>query len=122
MTREELKRHCLKQIAYCEEMTRLGSSGYVMLPSNHRKSYEEHKLVLELLENESRWIPVSERLPEDYETVIASVNHEYVFSDARYSTEYGWEFYGECYWRDLKGVDAWMPLPKAYKPESEEEE
>ncbi len=70
-----------------------------------------------------RWIPVSERLPEDYEEVIASVNHEYVYSNARYSKKYGWEWAAEysCdYWTDLKGVDAWMPLPKAYNPESEE--
>lgn len=73
---------------------------------------------------EPRWIPVSERLPEDYETVIASVDGEYVYSEARYSKEFGWEWAAEScsdYWIDLNGVDAWMHLPKAYKPESEEE-
>lgn len=76
-----------------------------------------------LVKEEPRWIPVGERLPEDGEIVIASVDGEYVYSEARYSKEYGWEWATESsydYWTDLNGVDAWMPLPKAYKPESEE--
>jgi hypothetical protein len=75
-----------------------------------------------LVKEEPRWIPVSERLPEDYEEVIASVDHEIVYSGVRYSKEFGWEWAAEAcadYWTDLKGVDAWMPLPEAYKPESE---
>lgn len=114
MTRDELKAHALRQVEYCEEMARLRGD------EPHRKSYEEHKLILELLENEQRWIPVSEGLPEDYETVIASVDHEYVYPEARYSKEFGWEWASDYYWEDLYKVDAWMPLPKAYKPESEE--
>ena len=120
MTREELKRHCLRQIRYCEEVVTLRGED---IP--HLKSYEEHKLVLELLEKEPRWIPVSERLPDDYETVIASVDGEYVYSEARYSKEFGWEWAAESssdYWVYLNGVDAWMHLPKAYKPESEDKE
>ena len=65
-----------------------------------------------------RWIPVSERLPEDYETVIASNGHEYVYPETRYSKEYGWQWAYESgmdYWEDLKGVDAWMPLPQPYR-------
>lgn len=82
------------------------------------------KAINYLIKEEPGWIPVSERLPEDYEEVIASVDHEYVYPEARYSKEFGWEWayeYGADYWTDLKGVDAWMPLPKAYKPESEVE-
>lgn len=68
----------------------------------------------------SEWIPVSKRLPEDYETVIASDVHEYVYPEARYSKEHGWEWAGDYHWMDLEEVVAWMPLPEAYKPESEE--
>lgn len=80
---------------------------------------------IKALKQEARWIPVSERLPDDGETVIASVDGEYVYSEARYSKEFGWEWAAESsydYWTDLNGVDAWMPLPKAYKPESEEKD
>lgn len=76
---------------------------------------------IKTLEQEPRWIPVSERLPEDGETVIASVDGEYVYPESRYSKEFGWKWAAEFsyyYWTDLNGVDAWMPLPKAYKPES----
>jgi hypothetical protein len=117
MTREELKEHCKRQVQQFERIKKI-----MPVTPNDWKRYEEHKLILELLEKEPRWIPVSERLPEDYEEVIASVDHESVYSGARYSKEFGWEWAADAsydYWTDLKGVDAWMPLPEAYKPESE---
>lgn len=46
MTREELKAHCLKQIKACEVWAR-----YIGVEP-HGKVYEEHKLILELLEQE----------------------------------------------------------------------
>jgi len=46
MTREELKEHCLKQIEMCE----FWAIGKGEKPSG--KVYEEHKLILELLEQE----------------------------------------------------------------------
>jgi hypothetical protein len=46
MTREELKEHCLKQVACCEEMAKLRGD------EPHGRIYEEHKLILELLEEE----------------------------------------------------------------------
>ena len=53
MTREELKEHCEKQIEMCE----FWAIGKGEKPSG--KVYEEHKLILELLEQEPRkghWI------------------------------------------------------------------
>ena len=47
MTREELKAHCLKQIEGCEMWARHNGE------EPHGKVYEEHKLILELLEQES---------------------------------------------------------------------
>lgn len=79
------------------------------LPSDN---YEEVEEIIKALEQESKWIPVSERLPKDNETVIASIKHGYVYPEARYSKEYGWEWP----WVYLDGkVEAWMPLPKAYR-------
>ena len=47
MTREELKRHCLNQIESCEKWARLSGQ------EPYGKIYEEHKLILELLEQQS---------------------------------------------------------------------
>lgn len=88
---------------------------------NERTAFQ--KMLFEALE-ESNWIPVSKRLPEDYKIVIASVDHKYVYPEARYSKEYGWEWAyesGADYWVEIRGnVDAWMSLPKPYKPEENE--
>lgn len=48
MTREELKNHCKEQVEKCEKLAKYkGEEPY-------GKIYEEHKLVLELLEQESK--------------------------------------------------------------------
>lgn len=51
MKREELKKHCQKQIEACELWARHNGE------EPHGKVYEEHKLILELLEQEpkSEW-------------------------------------------------------------------
>lgn len=46
MTREELKKHCERQIENCEMWARCKGE------EPHGKVYEEHKLILELLEQE----------------------------------------------------------------------
>lgn len=84
------------------------------------------KAIQELRDNGvfvSRWIPVSERLPEENETVIASTEYG-VYPEAKYTKEYGWEWAyesGSDYWRELKYVTAWMPLPKKYEPQESED-
>lgn len=71
-----------------------------------------------------RWIPVSESLPEENESVMASTELG-VFPETRYSKKYGWEWAyeaGENYWRALGyKVTAWMPLPEPYKPQEDKE-
>lgn len=47
MTKEELKKHCLKQVEACEMWAKHNGE------EPHGKVYEEHKLILELLEQES---------------------------------------------------------------------
>lgn len=68
------------------------------------------------------WIPVSEGLPEENETVIASTKY-CVYPEAKYTKECGWEWAyeaGSDYWKEIEDVTAWMPLPETYKAESEE--
>ena len=47
MTREELREHCERQIKNCEMWARYKGE------EPHGKVYEEHKLILELLEQET---------------------------------------------------------------------
>ena len=79
--------------------------------------------VMDWLEQESKWIPVSERLPEHYQNILFSTKTDRVF-EGRYfkdETEHQWySFRDECFaWNNV--VTAWMPLPKPYEPQGSEE-
>lgn len=69
--------------------------------------------------DKTRWIPVSERLPEHYQNILFSTKTDRVF-EGRYfkdETEHQWySFRDECFaWNNV--VTAWMPLPEPYKTE-----
>ena len=79
-----------------------------------------------LQEPERKWIPVSERLPEDEYGVLVTVNGKHnntTFIDAleiaEYDSDEGWIIEGYLDWIN-PDVTAWMPLPEPDK-ESEEE-
>lgn len=101
------------------------------------------KMLIDQIANEkkqeSKWIPVSERLPEkrgDYLVTQKATFTDYVYiSVIGYALnlhdvdEYdfadkkrpGWyEYDNEWGYRELDDVVAWMPLPQPYKAESEE--
>ena len=74
---------------------------------------------------EPRWIPVSEKLPEDSGEYLVSVIDEYNEDQSYYkAVEVAWFAHKKDYdikeseWREL-GIDekviAWMSLPKAYR-------
>ena len=78
---------------------------------------------------QTRWIPVSERLPEDNENVLMTIcrmdgrHNDYPFVSVGYI---GWNQQswwcahdGDCAENHVE-VLAWMPLPEPYKVESEE--
>lgn len=80
---------------------------------------------------EPQWIPVSERVPEDYVDVLVWFEY-FRYGDyncmyathgiGNYSKEYNsWAINHETGWKDLH-VFAWMPLPEPYGKEDVQDE
>lgn len=66
-----------------------------------------------------RWIPISERLPEDKQGCIVTVQGDsktFIDIVTYYAEEHSFLYYEEC------NVLAWMPLPEPYKGEGEDAE
>lgn len=130
MTLDEAIKHAEKIMVENLEKTK-GRSASDPIAINCFECAEEHRQLAEWLKElkqlreQTKWIPVSKRLPDDYKIVIASVDHQFVYPEARYSKEDGWEWAyesGSDYWVEIRGdVDAWMPLPKPYEPQKSEE-
>ena len=81
------------------------------------------EMAIKALEQEPKWIPVSEKLPEHYQNILFSTKTDRVF-EGRYfkdETEHQWySFRDECFaWNNV--VTAWMPLPKPYKPQESDD-
>ena len=86
---------------------------------------------------ETRWIPCSERLPEEYGEYLITwttsqskksyiaiceceITNEYDYEYDRFNVEWVLDDYIEAY-RDVE-VIAWLPLPQPYKAEGSDEE
>ena len=97
--------------------------------------YEAKQMGIEAIE-QTRWIPISERLPEEYGEYLITwttsqikrpfigisegeVTSEYDYEHNRFKFEWLLEDYIKNY-PDVK-VIAWMPLPEPYKTEGSEE-
>ncbi len=61
-----------------------------------------------------KWIPVSERMPIDFEAVIA-FDGDQVYGEAMYSSDDGFTIdgYEPCDRLNLRNVTHWMPMPAA---------
>ena len=122
MTREELNKYVeMGDIENDEEITteRAIAEVHRWIRVVEGESYEYENLtpkvldrVIQALSTESKWISVSERLPEEYVPVMISTKLS-VFPEARYSKTFGWEWaYASDNndWRRLNNiVTAWMP-------------
>ena len=89
----------------------------------------ERDRILNALDREVKWIPVSERLPEKTDYYLIQYSREvcpdemavafYSVEEAEVDSNYTWEFKPIA---DCKEVRAWMPLPQLYMAESEDKE
>ena len=79
---------------------------------------------MEALEQEPKWIPVSERLPEDEQEILFSTKTGRVHSGKYHDDDSANQWYShrdKCRaWNNV--VSAWMPLPEPYKVEPQESE
>ena len=77
---------------------------------------EAIQIVEKLDDTEQKWIPVSERLPKEYETVIGVTDLNYCCI-AVYCKQYGFRTMDVGAESD---IIAWQPLPEPYKAGEQE--
>lgn len=101
-----------------EELTDAFTKGYRLMSP---ESTHERRIL------EEDWIPVTKRLPDDYDRYLIStddgmveiVNYGYTNDNPNEIAFYEWDDEEWQCWKP--NVTAWMPRPKAYKAESEAE-
>lgn len=91
------------------------------------KSRESHKMAIKALEQEPKWIPCSERTPEDRrEVLVTAYWHEtYQVMMASYFGDGLWwcvPFNNSGEHMQRLKPKAWMPLPERYKEKTKDEE
>lgn len=125
MTLDEAIKHAEEVADVCE----FEASKYDMTDAyeNHvacqeGKCAEEHRQLAEWLKelkqlrNQTSWIPVSERLPDEEMNCLITDSLGKIHQVSFYFAIDGREpYFSGCYC-----VRAWMPLPEPYKAESEE--
>lgn len=132
MTREDLRKHCEQMMKAIELAPNSGT-------------YQASKMIIDLL-NQTEWIPIAERLPENAKHKGSFCPKYYVMTE--YGVTEGWYnpdtkcWYALLWFMDeqfkewninldkgdiprlVKNVPvvAWKPLPEPYKAESEDKE
>ena len=78
-------------------------------------TYDEAMKIADTVPTQMKWIPCSERLPEEMGTYMTTIDYgeHGLVTGQRYYYGRGLKWNDEC-------VIAWMPLPEPYKAESED--
>lgn len=106
------------------EKTYIESKGLGILTNEvHEAVAMCSKSILDKINNSpkvGKWIPVSEKLPEQLEKVLVFTNHDSYYI-ARLNTKKEWVCIAEMVATEINYAEviAWMPLPEPYK-ESED--
>lgn len=72
-----------------------------------------------MLSDKTRWISVSERLPEKNIEVLVTTKWDYITIGEMFGDN-DWFIHEGTTNADIDDIKAWMPLPTPYKAESEE--
>ena len=78
--------------------------------------FDGAKKILEALPSAQQWIPVAERLPQVGQSVLLSVGNLYS-AEGCLKDDGDWCQFRWSATQKRDEVDAWMPLPEAYKGE-----
>ena len=98
-----------------KQYERLREAHGQLVEENERLKHDKTNLEIRcrIAESEGKWIPCTERLPEENELVIVSLGNGYNAVDFDHRTR-GAD--NVQYWYDWDGyVEAWMPMPKPYR-------
>lgn len=101
MTRKKLRNH------YARIM-----KAFELTPD--REIYQSSKMVIDLL-NETEWIPVTEKLPEDGQSVLFCDIDDDIMIGYHVKGRHATHFSQDGTYEDMKNVRAWQPLPEPYK-------
>lgn len=107
--------------AICEHGVDLERRGITVLAVvNHKQVTVDLLEKLPSAERWGRWIPITERLPEDEGQYLVSCDNDYGVEIGRFYIDEDGERYFGCDWNDPDDIKAWMPLPEPYKDGGEE--
>lgn len=113
MTKQEVIDVIKAFVAYGEHVQAFAYKGNTSIP------IEALNMAIDVLEQEPKWIPCSERLPKYRQIVIVSsywgVNTAYRDSVSEDGTDDYWELIERDSTVGSVYIYAWMPLPEPYK-------